>query len=89
MAYNWPRGTNVEIKWDTAVELVKIKNVVAIKDSTANRLQMIETVEHVGDKVRIFALVCQPARPRRDSRHRRRRQHRRRPHGGAVRIGLL
>ena len=55
MVYNWPRGTNVEIKWDTAVELVKIKNVVAIKDSTANRLQMIETLENVGDKVRIFA----------------------------------
>lgn len=55
MVYNWARGTNVEIKWDTAVELAKIKNVVAIKDSTTERMQMIETMEHVGDKVRIFA----------------------------------
>ena len=57
MVYNWARGTNVEIKWDTAVELAKIKNVVAIKDSTTNRMQMIETLEHVGDKVRIFAML--------------------------------
>lgn len=55
MVYNWARGTNVEIKFDTALELAKIENVVAIKDSTTNRMQMIETVEHVGDKVRIFA----------------------------------
>ena len=55
MVYNWARGTNVEIKYDTSVELSKIENVVAIKDSTTDRDQMIKTLEHVGDKVRIFA----------------------------------
>ena len=55
MVYNWARGTNVEIKYDTSVELAKIKNVVSIKDSTTNREQMIQTLEHVGDKVRVFA----------------------------------
>ncbi len=54
MAYNWARGTNVEIKRDTAAELTKIDNVVAIKDSTTDRMQFIETLETVGDKVRIF-----------------------------------
>ena len=55
MVYNWARGTNVEIKYDTSVELSKIENVVAIKDSTTDRDQMIKTLEHVSDKVRIFA----------------------------------
>lgn len=55
MVYNWHRGTNVEIKAETAVELCKIKTVVAIKDSTTSRAQMAETLEKVIDKVRIFA----------------------------------
>ncbi len=55
MVYNWARGTNVEIKYDTVVELSKIKNVVAIKDSTTDRDQMIKTLEHVSDKLRVFA----------------------------------
>ena len=55
MVYNWARGTNVEIKCDTAAELAKIKNIVALKDSTTNRMQMIETLEHIGDKLRVFA----------------------------------
>jgi 4-hydroxy-tetrahydrodipicolinate synthase len=40
--------------WQTAVELAKIDHVVAIKDSTTSRSQFLDTLEKVGDRVRIF-----------------------------------
>ena len=55
MVYNWARGTNVEIDHETAIHLSKIRNVVALKDSTANRDQMIKTLECVVRDVRVFA----------------------------------
>ncbi len=54
MVYNWARGVVVEIPADVAVEIAKIDHVVAIKDSTSNKAQALETLEKVGDKVRIF-----------------------------------
>ena len=54
MVYNWARGVGVEITWETAIELAKIRGVVAIKDSTVNRIQAFKTLEKVGDRVRIF-----------------------------------
>jgi dihydrodipicolinate synthase/N-acetylneuraminate lyase len=54
MVYNWAHGTAVEITWETAIELAKIPRVVAIKDSTVNRVQALTTLEKVGDRVRIF-----------------------------------
>ena len=54
MVYNWARGTQVEITWDVAAELAKIDRIVALKDSTTNRLQAIRTLEEVGDKLRVF-----------------------------------
>lgn len=54
MVYNWARGVAVEITWETAIELAKIPRVVAIKDSTVNRVQALTTLEKVGDRVRIF-----------------------------------
>ena len=54
MVYNWARGVVVEITWETAIELAKIPRVVAIKDSTVNRVQALTTLEKVGDRVRIF-----------------------------------
>ena len=54
MVYNWARGVVVEIASDTALELTKIDHVVAIKDSTANRMQALQTLERVVDKVRVF-----------------------------------
>jgi len=54
MVYNWARGVVVEITEDTAAELAKIDHVVAIKDSTANRVQAIETLRRVVDQVRVF-----------------------------------
>jgi 1-pyrroline-4-hydroxy-2-carboxylate deaminase len=70
MVYNWARGVGVEITWETAIELAKIRGVVAIKDSTVNRIQAFKTLEKVGDRVRIFGgfieswPIC-TARPRR------------------------
>jgi 4-hydroxy-tetrahydrodipicolinate synthase len=54
MVYNWARGVVVEIVADVALELAKIDRVVAIKDSTANRVQAVQTLERVVDKVRVF-----------------------------------
>ena len=54
MVYNWARGVVVEITWETALELAKIEHVVAIKDSTANRVQALRTLEAVVDQVRVF-----------------------------------
>ncbi len=54
MVYNWAHGVAVEITWETAVELANIARVVAIKDSTMNRLQALTTLEKVGGRVRIF-----------------------------------
>ena len=54
MVYNWARGVVVEITADTALELTKIDHVVAIKDSTANRMQALATLEKVVDRIRVF-----------------------------------
>ncbi len=54
MVYNWARGVSVEITWETAMELAKLDHVVAIKDSTANRMQAVATLERVVDQVRVF-----------------------------------
>jgi 4-hydroxy-tetrahydrodipicolinate synthase len=54
IVYNWARGVAVEITWEVAVELAKIRNVVAIKDSTTNRVQALTTLEKVGDRLRVF-----------------------------------
>jgi 4-hydroxy-tetrahydrodipicolinate synthase len=54
MVYNWARGVGVEITWETPIELAEIRGVVAIKDSTVNRIQAFKTLEKVGDRVRIF-----------------------------------
>ena len=54
MVYNWPRGTNVEIDRDIAIELAKIDRIVAIKDSTADKVRAMATLEAVVDRVRVF-----------------------------------
>ena len=54
MVYNWARGVAVEITGQVAVELAKIRNVVALKDSTTNRVQALTTLEKVGDRLRVF-----------------------------------
>jgi dihydrodipicolinate synthase/N-acetylneuraminate lyase len=60
MVYNWARGVVVEITPETALALTKIDHVVAIKDSTANRVQALATLEKVVDKVRVFGGFINP-----------------------------
>lgn len=54
MVYNWSRGVVVEITPDIAAELATIDRVVAIKDSTANKVQAMETLQRVVGEVRVF-----------------------------------
>jgi dihydrodipicolinate synthase/N-acetylneuraminate lyase len=54
MIYNWPPGTNVDIAAELATRLVEIDNIVALKDSTGNFEQFVETTRTVVDRVRVF-----------------------------------
>jgi dihydrodipicolinate synthase/N-acetylneuraminate lyase len=54
MVYNWPHGTSVEIGPELASRLANIDSVVALKDSTPNFDQFVETVRRVVDRVRVF-----------------------------------
>jgi dihydrodipicolinate synthase/N-acetylneuraminate lyase len=54
MVYNWPHGTSVEINPELADRLVDIDTVVALKDSTPNFDQFVQTARTVVDRVRVF-----------------------------------
>ena len=60
VAYNWPRGTAVEIEIDTAKRIADLEHVVAMKNSTADISSVIAYIEALGDKVRIFASLINP-----------------------------
>ncbi len=54
LVYNWPHGTSVDIDTALALRLVEIDNVVALKDSTPNFDQFLETAAAVVGQVRVF-----------------------------------
>jgi dihydrodipicolinate synthase/N-acetylneuraminate lyase len=54
MIYNWPRGVAVEITTEVALRLAEIPNVVALKNSTANKALFLETLAAVVDRLRVF-----------------------------------
>nr|WP_296765396.1 dihydrodipicolinate synthase family protein [Rhodococcus sp. (in: high G+C Gram-positive bacteria)] len=56
MVYNWPRGVAVDMGAYPGLfsRLADLDNVVAIKDSTGDWLAMLDTVEAVSDRVRVF-----------------------------------
>jgi len=54
LIYNWPPGTNVDIGPGLASRLVEIDPIVAIKDSTGNFEQFVETTRTVIDRVRVL-----------------------------------
>ncbi|WP_030185539.1 dihydrodipicolinate synthase family protein [Streptomyces sp. NRRL S-813] len=60
VAYNWPRGTAVEIELETATRIADLEHVVALKCSTDNTDLVLDYVEHLADKVRIFAALISP-----------------------------
>jgi 1-pyrroline-4-hydroxy-2-carboxylate deaminase len=56
MVYNWPRGVSVDLGETPGLmaRLADLDHVVAIKDSTGDWLRMLDTVEAVADRVRVF-----------------------------------
>ncbi len=60
IAYNWPRGTAVEILVDAAEEIADLEHVVALKCSTPNTDIVLDYVERLSSKVRIFAGLISP-----------------------------
>lgn len=56
MVYNWPRGATVDMAAipGLMLRLAEIDQVAAIKDSSSDWLRMVNTVEAVSDKVRVF-----------------------------------
>ncbi len=60
VAYNWPRGTAVEISLDTARRIAELDHVVAIKNSTADWDLVIDYIEALADEVRIFSSLINP-----------------------------
>ena len=61
MIYNWPHGAGFDIAADLADRLSDIKNIVAVKDSTPNATQFLETTKKISGKVRIFGNFMVPA----------------------------
>lgn len=60
VAYNWPRGTAVEIEIDTAAAIADLDNVVALKCSTPNTDLVLDYIERLSSQVRIFAALISP-----------------------------
>ncbi|UFU03173.1 dihydrodipicolinate synthase family protein [Ruania suaedae] len=54
--YNWPRGCVVDMGTDLLAELATIENVVAIKNSTGNAAQFLESMYALEGSVRYFGL---------------------------------
>jgi 1-pyrroline-4-hydroxy-2-carboxylate deaminase len=54
MIYNWPHGTSIDMDADLLARIVEIDNVVAVKDSTPNFEQFVQTVRRLVGEVRIF-----------------------------------
>lgn len=55
MAYNWPRGTAVNMSTDLISSLTKIPNIVSIKDSTPDYQEHLDTLKQVGRDSQFFA----------------------------------
>lgn len=54
VVYNWPRGTAVDMDRDLVLRLADIENVVAIKNSTPDVGNFVETLVAVKDQLRYF-----------------------------------
>ncbi|WP_030599509.1 dihydrodipicolinate synthase family protein [Streptomyces fulvoviolaceus] len=60
LAYNWPRGTGVEIEIDTAEAIADLEHVVALKCSTASTDVVLDYIDRLSSRVRIFAALISP-----------------------------
>ena len=54
--YNWPPGTNIDLRCETLKELAELEHVVAIKNSTADRDHFLDVMRALNGKVRIFGI---------------------------------
>jgi len=61
MIYNWPHGSGIEIVGELAERLASIEKIVAVKDSTPNADQFLDTTKRIVGKVRIFGNFMVPA----------------------------
>lgn len=61
MIYNWPHGSGIEIAGELAERLASIEKIVAVKDSTPNADQFLDTTKRIVDRVRIFGNFMVPA----------------------------
>lgn len=55
VAYNWPRGTAIDIDLETATRIAELSNVVALKNSTGDWIRVVDYIEKLSNKVRIFS----------------------------------
>lgn len=61
MIYNWPHGSGIEISGELAERLAAIEKIVAVKDSTPNGEQFLDTTKRLMGSVRIFGNFMVPA----------------------------
>jgi 4-hydroxy-tetrahydrodipicolinate synthase len=54
--YNWPPGTNIDMRRETLEHLAELDMVVALKNSTADREHFLEVMHSLNRKVRIFGI---------------------------------
>jgi dihydrodipicolinate synthase/N-acetylneuraminate lyase len=54
--YNWPPGTNIDLRKETLLHLAELDNVVAIKNSTGNPEHFLDCMRALNRKVRIFGI---------------------------------
>jgi 4-hydroxy-tetrahydrodipicolinate synthase len=54
--YNWPPGTNIDLRKETLAHLADLDNVVAIKNSTGDPQHFLDVMRALNKKVRIFGI---------------------------------
>ena len=54
--YNWPPGTNIDLRRETLEQLAELDKVVAIKNSTGNPEHFVDVMRALNGKVRIFGV---------------------------------
>jgi len=52
--YNWPPGTGIDMTLDVLERIAEIENVVAIKQSTGDLRQFVQTYFGLSEQVRVF-----------------------------------
>lgn len=60
MAYNWPRGTAVDMSNDLLSKLADLDRIVAIKDSSGDELKVIRGCIRMSGRVRFFGRFIHP-----------------------------